>query len=263
MKTLPPLSHHVTGKAGAPWLTFIPGIGNDATFWSAQAAHLAGNFQVLTFDPWGHGASPPPPAGCRFDDVMQGVVQLWDRLGVQSSHVAGLGFGGSVALALALRHRQRVTGVAAFCCRPRQPDDRREFWRGRLATARANGIDALADTTVDRWLSAEFRAAHPAVDAQLRAMMKRTSVDGYCAYVEAFIEMDFEAGMADIKVPTLLVAAEFDHGGGPVEAMRGMAARIPGSGFTVVQDSGHICNFEAPERTGAILAAFLGTGDKQ
>lgn len=257
MKTLPPLNYHVAGPAGAPWLTFVPGIGNDATFWSVQAQALSDRFRVLTFDPWGHGASPAPPAGCGFGDIERGVVQLWDSLGVVESGVVGLGFGGSLALSLALHHRQRVTRVAAFCCRPRQPDERRDFWRQRIAAARSGGIGALADVTVDRWLSAQFRAAQPALDAQLRAMMKRTTVDGYCAYVGAFIEMDFAAELENIAVPVLLVAAEHDHGGGPMPAMREMAARIAGAGLAVVEGSGHICNFEAPAQVGAMLSGFL------
>jgi 3-oxoadipate enol-lactonase len=257
MTVLPALNYRVAGPDCAPWLTFVPGIGNDATFWSDQATALSDRFRVLTFDPWGHGASAAPPAKCGFDDVGRGILQLWDALGVVQSAVVGLGFGGSVALSLALRHPRRVTRVAAFCCRPRQPDERRAFWHQRIAAARGSGIDALADVTVDRWLSEEFRAAQPAVDAQLRAMMKRTTVDGYCAYVGAFIEMDFEAELANIDVPVLLVAAEFDHGGGPVAAMREMAARIPCAALALVIGSGHICNYEAPDQVGAILAAFL------
>ncbi len=86
--------HQVMGPDAAPWLTFVPGIGNDATIWQAQAASLSDRFRVITFDPWGHAGSPPPPQGCGFPDVVNGVVQLWDTLGVARSSVVGLGFAG-------------------------------------------------------------------------------------------------------------------------------------------------------------------------
>lgn len=256
-KTLPSLSYQIAGPSNVPWLTFIPGIGNDASFWRVQAEALSDSFRVLTFDPWGHATSPVPPQGFGFEDVLNGVLQLWDTLGIARSSVVGLGFGGSVALALALKDANRIERVIACCCRPRQPDDRRDFWRARIQSARTDGLDALADVTVDRWFSPEFRAQRPEVDAELRAMMKRTTVEGYCAYVNAFIEMDFEAQLPSLRVPTLLLAAEHDHGGGPVEDMRAMATRIPGSTLDVIAGSGHICNHEKPEVVTALLRKFL------
>jgi 3-oxoadipate enol-lactonase len=257
MTPLPPFHHELAGPAGAPWVTFVPGIGNDRTFWQAQADALSTRFRVLTFDPWGHGDSPAPPAGCGFAAVVQGVLALWDRLGAERSAVVGLGFGGSVALALGLEAPQRVTEVVACCCRPRQPEDRQAFWRARREAVLTDRIDKLADATVERWLGAGFRARRPDVDAALRKAMKRTTVDGYRAYVAAFIEMDFEARLPQLAVPTLLVAAEHDHGGGPVEDMRAMARRIPGARLEVVPGAGHIVNHEAPEAVTALLRDFL------
>ena len=245
-RQLPPFSYRLSGVATGPTITFIPGIANDATFWAAQADALAERFRVLTFSPWGHGDSPPPPAECRYADIVEGVVQMWDRLGIARSGIVGLGFGGSVALSLGLEVPSRVERIVACCCRPRQPDDRRDFWRKRVETALTSGLDALMDQTVDRWLRDDFRAAHPEVDRTLREMAKRTTVEGYRAYVNAFVEMDFEARLDQLRVPVMLVAAEHDHGGGPVESMRGMAERIPGSEFEIVTGAGHIVNHEAP-----------------
>lgn len=257
MKTLPTFHHVISGPENAPCLTFIPGIGNDAEFWAEQAAGLSAHFRVLRFDPWGHGHSPPPPQSCNFADIRDGVVQLWDRLGIERGAVVGLGFGGSLALALGLEYPERVTRIAAFCCRPRQPDDRREFWRGRCDAAQTQGIDKLADVTVDRWLSADFRTNHPQVDSLLRSMMKNTSLEGYLAYVHAFIEMDFSARFPDLRVPTLLVAAEHDHGGGPVTDMQAMAAQNPNTELQVIANVGHICNHEAPAEVEQLLHRFF------
>lgn len=253
-------NYRLVGPESAPVITFIPGIGNDISFWQVQADALSDQYRVLTFDPWGHGDSPEPPDGCGFGDVLIGIVRLWDTVGIERSTVVGLGFGGSVALALSLEYPARVDHVVACCCRPRQPDDRRDFWRDRLAKAREGGLDELCDITVDRWLAPDFRAIHPEVDKRLRLMIKRTSVEGYCAYVNAFIEMDFDARLESIEHPVLLVAAEHDHGGGPVGDMETMAKRIPSSTFHVLAGSGHICNHEQPEAVTQIIRDFLKKG---
>lgn len=257
MKALPTFHHVISGPANAPCLTFIPGIGNDAQFWAEQAASLSAHFRVLRFDPWGHGHSPAPPQDCSFAAIRDGIVQLWDSLGITRSAVVGLGFGGSLALALGLEYPERVTRIAAFCCRPRQPDDRREFWRGRCDAAQTRGMDALSDATVDRWLSIDFRTRHPQVDHLLRAMMKNTTLDGYLAYVRAFIEMDFSERLPQLHVPTLLVAAEHDHGGGPVADMQAMAAQNPHFELQVINGVGHICNHEAPAQVERLLQRFF------
>lgn len=257
MKALPSLNHQTAGPAGAPWVTFIPGIGNDASFWQVQAEALSDRFRVLTFDPWGHAASPAPPDNCNLQMVLQGILQLWNELAIGQTSVVGLGFGGSVGMALGLEAADRIDRVVACCCRPRQPDDRRDFWRQRREVALTQGMSRLADATVDRWLGESFRATHPEVDAMLRAMMKRTTPEGYRAYVAAFIEMDFEDRLAVLSAPTLLIAAEHDHGGGPVEDMRVMAGRIPGARLAVVAQSGHIVSHEQPEAVTALLRQFL------
>lgn len=254
---LPLYAHTLAGPSGAGVITFVPGIGNDRSFWAEQAGLLADRYQVLTFDPWGHGASPPPLAGATFDTFVAGIFALWDALGITRSGLVGLGFGGSLAIAAATQQPARVERVAAFCCRPRQPDDRRAFWRDRAAKAAELGIPAITAMTVDRWLSPEFRAAHPEADAALRRAMNATSLEGYQAYTNAFAEMDFTARLPDIACPVTLVAAEHDHGGGPVPAMRDMAGLIPGASFTVIPGSGHICVAEAPAAVAAILAEFF------
>lgn len=249
--------HEVRGPADAAWITFVPGIGNDRSFWADQADRLADEFRVLLFDPWGHGDSPQPPEGVDFDTMVQGIFALWDNLGISRSSLVGLGFGGSLALATAIANPARVERVAAFCCRPRQPDDRRTFWRDRQAKAAELGMAAITDITVDRWLGPAFRSTNPADDQALRAAMNRTTLAGYQAYTGAFAEMDFTDRLGAIACPVHLVAAENDHGGGPIEAMRAMAAAIPDAGLTVIPGSGHICVAEAPDTVATILREFL------
>ena len=65
-RPLPLFAHSASGPADAPWITFVPGIGNDRPFWHGQTERLAQNSRVLLFDPWGHGESPAPPENCTF-----------------------------------------------------------------------------------------------------------------------------------------------------------------------------------------------------
>lgn len=257
MTSLPQLNYNVQGADHAPVLTFIPGIGNDLSFWQKHAEILSQVFRVITFDPWGHNLSPLPPEECSFNTILDGVIQLWDHLGVSQSDVVGLGFGGSMSLALGLHYPERVNRIVACCCRPRQPDNRHDFWRQRRDIAKREGLENLGNITVERWLSEDFRHHNPEVDQLLKDMIHRTTVEGYCAYVEAFIEMDFSQQLDQIQQPVLLLAAEHDHGGGPVDDMKLMAEQMPNAKIEIIQGSGHICNFEAPDQLTQHLNTFL------
>jgi 3-oxoadipate enol-lactonase len=254
---LPLFAHEVHGPTEGAWVTFVPGIGNDRSFWQDQAERLAQHCRVLLFDPWGHGDSPPPPEHCTFADIASGILALWDRLGIGQSALVGLGFGGSLALYLASAAPSRVSRVVALCCRPRQPDDRRAFWSDRRGKAAELGIPAITKMTVDRWLSEEFRLRHPEVDCALRTAMNRTTLAGYQAYTSAFADMDFTDDLNAITCPVLLVAAEHDHGGGPVPAMTELTGQIPHAELTIIPGSGHICVAEAPQAVATVLAEFL------
>lgn len=247
------LASYVEGVDG-PWVTFVPGIGNDATFWATQASHLGTRHRTLRFDPWGCAASGPAPHLMTVDDVADGIVALWDDLGIETSSLVGLGFGGSVALLAAARHPTRVTKVVACCCRPRQPEDRRQVWLDRRASAREHGLGALGQLTVEHWLG-DFAMAHPEVSARLLEAFTRNTVEGYAAYTTAFAEMDLD--LSGLTTPTLLIAAQNDKGGGPVDAMQALAASLPTSELAIVADSGHIVNHEAPDAVTALLADFL------
>lgn len=172
--------------------------------------------------------------------------------------MVGLGFGGSVSLSIGLKYPARVSQIVACCCRPRQPDDRHEFWRDRCAKARANGLEKLGDVTVDRWLSEKFRAARPDVDAQLRAMIKRTSVEGYCAYVYAFIGNGFfHRNWVTFKRLFYCWRQGMIMAVAQSEDMQKMAEQLQNAEMKMIQNSGHICNFEAPEQVTQHLKQFL------
>lgn len=85
-----------------------PGVSAWAN-WRLPIEHLAARFRVLAPDLAGFRFSQVP------DDIsytgerwVRQIVDFLDALGVQRAHVVGNSFGGSMALALAISHPQRV-----------------------------------------------------------------------------------------------------------------------------------------------------------
>src|SRR5690242_10691070 len=98
----------IDGPEGKPWVTFITGIANDVWLWESQAAALAARFRVLRYDLRGQGASPATDPPYTIDLLVADLIALWDSLGVGTSHLVGLGLGGALAQAAAIRHPGRV-----------------------------------------------------------------------------------------------------------------------------------------------------------
>jgi pimeloyl-ACP methyl ester carboxylesterase len=62
--------------------------------------------------------------------------------------------------------------------------------------------------------------------------------------------------LGEIRCPTLVVAAGHDQLRSMEEA-REMQAGIPGAGFALIEDSGHMIPIEAPEALAGVIVPWL------
>lgn len=85
-----------------------PGVSAWAN-WRLPIEHLAPRFRVLAPDLAGFGFSQVPE-GIEYgrDRWLRQIVDFLDAVGVERAHVVGNSFGGSMALALAIAHPERV-----------------------------------------------------------------------------------------------------------------------------------------------------------
>ena len=91
------IHYRVDGREGAPWVTFINGIANDATMWDGQVPELATDFRILRYDARGHGGTQATEGDYTFDLLIGDLLGLWDALAIRKSHLLGPGLGGSRA----------------------------------------------------------------------------------------------------------------------------------------------------------------------
>lgn len=251
------INYRIDGAPSGDWLTFVPGIGNDLSFWDGQMKAVERDFRILRYDPRGHGETDSTGGDYSFDLVITDIVGLWDALGIARSHVVGLGFGGSTTLGLALDRPDRVLSLAACCCRAKMAPDFAAQWAERIALVRAEGIESMTEATAQRWFTQPFKDRHPEILGTVRAMFRRTTTDGYCGAIAAFVTLDYAARLKDLAVPALFVAGGMDNAGGPPPIMAEMSKTVPDGRLVVIPDVGHICNIEDEAAFNAALAAFL------
>ncbi len=251
------IDYVIDGPEGAPWITFSTGISNDTSMWDGHVAGLADRYRLLRYDSRGHGASEATAGAYTFEQLTGDVLGLWDALGIERSHLVGIGLGGMTAMALALDHPERVSALVAAACRAALTPDYEAIWPPMIETARASGIEAIVERTARRWFPEPFREANPETMKKVRTMIRRTSLDGYLGCIAALLTLDLGGRVQDLAVPTLFVSGAEDFFGGPPEMMGELAETVAGARHVTLPGAGHICNIANPQGFTLALGEFF------
>ncbi len=103
---------HYLQKGEGSDVVLIHGVTSTLAVWYNDVLPaLTPNHRVLAYDLRGHGYSEVTPTGYTADVLADDLAALLDHVGVERTCVIGHSFGGSVALQLAVRHPQRVSGI--------------------------------------------------------------------------------------------------------------------------------------------------------
>ncbi len=241
------------GRAGGDTVVWLGSLGSTAAMWEPQVAALGDRFRCLLIDHPGHGKSPTAPGPYTIAGLADQVVAVLDQAGVERAHHVGLSIGAMVGMALAIDHADRVDRLALLCTSAQLGPA--SAWEERAATVRDGGTGVIAETVVGRWLSPDYRAAHPDEFATLVAMVSSIDDAGYAWCCEAIAAMDLRADLPAITAPTLVVAGTLDPAT-PVEHGELIASLVPGARLAVV-DAAHLANWERAAEVNALLEDHL------
>jgi 3-oxoadipate enol-lactonase len=131
------------------------------------------------------------------------------------------------------------------------------MWHGLIDKVKKDGVESIVEQTAQRWFSDDFKARNPGVLDEVRAMIRRTTLDGYLGCVGAFLGMDVERDLGRIRVPTHYLSGAEDKVGGPPALMAGLAAKVPGARHTSVPGAAHIANIQNPAGFNKLVVDFL------
>ena len=250
------LAYQVTGDG--PAVVLVHGFGLDMRMWDPQVADLAARFRVLRYDCRGFGASGPFDPAIGYTHAGD-LLALLDHLAIERAVLAGLSFGGRVAMHAALAAPERVVGLVLLdAVLDGVPWDPASAWALEEAArqARARGLRAGREA----WLAHPLFAAarqQPDVASSLAAM-----AGGYPGQHWIGHDPHQQTGprpidaLEQLLMPVLVAVGERD-----VPGFREMAAvlarRIPCAQYHVVAGAGHMINMEQPAVVNALLARFL------
>jgi 3-oxoadipate enol-lactonase / 4-carboxymuconolactone decarboxylase len=253
------LSWRSDGSDDAPALVLLNSVGSTTEMWTPVVAPLAEQFRVVRIDHRGHGASPASPAGAAgtISDLGAEVLAVLDELGLARVHLAGLSLGGMTGMWLAIHHPDRIRRLALLCTSAHLPPA--QGWLDRAATVRADGMSAIADAVVARWLTADLAGRDPELVERLRDMVSGIDAESYAQCCEAIAAMDLRADLARIAAPTLVIAGAQDPVATPAHGEL-MATGIVSARLEILDPAAHVPTFEQPGRIAALLLEHFRGG---
>src|SRR5260370_16581027 len=116
--------------------------------------------------------------------------------------------GGCISLAFAIAHRPRVSALGLIDTTAWYGPDAPKNWEQRANAALASGLSSLIDFQLTRWFGDKFRAENPQVVADSVDTFLRNDANAYAETCRMLGACDLRAGLASIKVPTPILAAE-------------------------------------------------------
>ncbi|MFD1157262.1 3-oxoadipate enol-lactonase [Roseovarius aestuarii] len=236
---------------GAP-LVFANSLGTDLRLWDKVVPLLPKGLRIVRYDMRGHGGSDCPPAPYSMDQLVRDAEMLLDHLNIRDSVFVGLSIGGLVAQGLAVKRLDQVRALVLSntAAKIGQP----AMWADRIEAARAGGIEALADATMDRWFTRAFRASEELVF--WRNMMTAQKPEGFIGCMHAISGTDFYTPTSGLRLPALGIAGS-DDGSTPPDLVRETAQLIPGSDFQLIRSAGHLPCVDQPAEYARVLNGFL------
>jgi pimeloyl-ACP methyl ester carboxylesterase len=253
------VEYALVGDDRAPLLAFVNGLTQYSGLWEAYSRHFAARgLRVLRFDMLGQGDSEKPVLGGRFEDHWRTLEGILDHIGEERAFVAGISFGGTVAVQFAGERPERCAGLVAMSCFAEMPPQLYMMGCGLYEALVQVGLPSLQRWLMpmnmsDDWLDANKDA--------LPEMMRRGYAINDLYALQNLMESvsEFEPItdlLPKITCPTLILNGEHDFFT-PRKCHEVLRKGIRNSRLVIVQHAYHAYTLEHPEVTMRLIGAFV------
>ncbi|WP_243612224.1 alpha/beta fold hydrolase [Shimia aestuarii] len=225
-------------------LVLLPGMMCDARLFGPQIAELSSEMPVMT---------APVTGGERVSEIASGLLPLLP----QKFALAGLSFGGIVAMEILRRAPDRVTRIALLDTNPlAETPQSSAAYEPLIVSAKAGQLGKVIET----FMQPDYLAPGPQ-RAEILGIVKEMGLylgpDVFIRQVRALQRRrDQQSTLRKCKVPALVMCGEHDTLT-PVKRHTFMAELIPYAELKVIEGAGHLPTLEQPAATTAALRDWM------
>lgn len=260
--------HYQRQGMGEP-VVLIPGLGLDHTYYKLGEPILRRHCETILVDPRGVGRSGKEAVAYSAELWADDFAALIDELGLRSAHVLGSSLGGTIALAMAVRHPARVRSlivVGGFSELTRTVELNYAL-RKKLISKIGMG-EEMAEFMGLWIMSREFidSDAGFAVLEASKENVRNNSPELYVRFLDAILRLGrrapgkpvppLTANLSSIRAKTLVLCGDNDHFV-PSSLSRIIAENVPGAIYREIPGGGHIPFVERANESARAVIDFL------
>ena len=256
----------------------LHGLASSANWYERLAARLSHQYQVFAPDQRGHGQTTQAPTGYDWQTLASDAIRFMDHLGLDRAAVLGHSWGGNVAINVAARFPERVTGLVmidgGFLDGHLLPDASWELFRNRFAPRNVSGdrqefLGRLSEQLADCWGADLERIVQTMVyedeEGQIQDILRPAQ---HAQVLEAMWGEPPSVTLPNIQCPTLIVPAgpRPDRAGSEFNRTKTVmveaAARaVPNNRVHWISETIHDIGYHKPDDLAAAIMEFLAGAD--
>jgi len=252
-------SYMEAGRADAPAVVLLHGVGANSMHWRFQFAGLSDAFRVIAWNAPGYVLSDAFKTdwpNCK--DYADALADFLGSLKLDRVNIVGNSFGSRVAQCFAIHHPGRVirlamtgTGVGP---KGMSEEEKAKIIATRDAQIAKGGYSfgARVDALLAKGASAQTRAL-------VADVVRATNPRGFMHGVKLGLADGYDPETVDAKVtaPVLMISGAEDRVN-PIDKNAAVLAKaMPKARLEILEGVGHLPEVEAPEKVNALLRAFF------
>lgn len=238
-----------------PPLFLLHSLLSDRASFGAVAPKLSQAFRVIVPELPGFGRSPAVNGGLAdIADRMAEAVR--DGASGEDAIVLGNGYGGFVALQMAIRHPGIARRLILADSGAAFSEPGREAFRNMAAASKAKGLAAITDVAMRRLFAPEFQEQNPELMRDRREAFLKTDPEVFRAACAQLAELDLRPELAKVNVPVLVVVGEHDEATPPPMSKQ-LAALLPDARLKIIAGCAHVPQLQSPKLFLKAISDFL------
>ncbi len=254
-------SYLEAGRADAPVLLLLHGVGANAMHWRHQLAGLSDRYRVIAWNAPGYMMSDgfaKDTAECK--DFADAVRDFLTALKIEGAiNIVGNSFGSRVAQCFAIHYPERVTKLAMTGTgvgRKDMPEDQKQKIIATREGQVAKGFYGFG-ARVDALLGPN---ASPELKAEVQRVLRATMPRGFMHGVKLGLVNGYspEESGAKLTMPVLLIQGRTDKVNPGDRNAEVLIKYLKNGKLEWLEAIGHLPEVEAPDRVNTMLRDFFG-----